>query len=637
MQNPKLDEASSDDGSHARRFLALQRRFAEIEALLGNASSKRPPAFTVDEISRVIHRIAAGMRRRLDEIESEPPPPLSDRLGSWMIRTLSAQSNRRLDPLHTHILRFADYLFRNLAELGELDEVAGEMLAYWIPAWSVLLLNDADALFRSNHPARRFFELLVRVAGGLDAYSGRRMRSFVRDAQRLELKCVHYGRENNVDFNSPTEEFVELLAVYQRENQVIEQRFIAKEEGSSNIRSAPVIVNDKMRQSLEGRCLARWVFDFLQNVWCKYLTVVYLREGVASTEWKEGMAAVETLLWSLEISDAREMRQAYGEKIDSAVQYLRQGVEVIYSGVDSTELFFSRLEETHVAIMMDRPPELGEMVEIPRTRVQQKQRDAEQRPAWPGRPPLVGEWYLWQEQARTLRCRLIEDNRRHSYMLFANFSGIQVARLDYEAVRRALSEGGLRRIEDAPLFPRLLAAALQRWQQDLEQREKELQRFLDAQKNAERRALEQEQRKQELERREQARQAEEMRAQAQAAAQAELQRQARERAIVEKVESLGQLQLGATVELIDDENRRITSSLGLILKRSGKMIFVDRFGKKTAELLPRELATKIVDGSAQVLNFGVAFEQTLQSVIGTEEETMKRRSNHSTTEGNQDA
>ncbi len=80
------------------------------------------------------------------------------------------------------------------------------------------------------------------------------------------------------------------------------------------------------------------------------------------------------------------------------------------------------------------------------------------------------------------------------------------------------------------------------------------------------------------------------------------------------------MQSGGWLEYIGADDQRISCKLGLRLKSSGKMIFVDNLGRKVIELRSVELAERIVDGNAAILDFGVAFDSTLSGLINERSE-----------------
>jgi hypothetical protein len=204
-----------------------------------------------------------------------------------------------------------------------------------------------------------------------------------------------------------------------------------------------------------------------------------------------------------------------------------------------------------------------------------------------------GDWYLLNDGTRRVRGRIVENNQRNGYVLFANLSGIKVARLTYAAADEARRSGGLCRVDSRPVFDRVLALALDDWASALDrlQSDREARGLRDAGAARERDS-----------------------ARAQATGRAQARREARERAVSSTAEAIRRMQPGGLLEFIDEDERRVTCRLALVLRSSRKLVFVDGVGRKVVELLPGELAERVVAGSAQVLDYGASFDETLQGL-----------------------
>jgi hypothetical protein len=233
---------------------------------------------------------------------------------------------------------------------------------------------------------------------------------------------------------------------------------------------------------------------------------------------------------------------------------------------------------------------------------------------------------------------LIEKNLEHGYCLFTNLSGILIAKPDFDELDHLLSAGGLQRMDAIPAFDNALAytgAELRRQIPGLEQQVREAEAaWQEAQRRekqqlaaerlhrleAERRHKEEQRRLQEEAQRREEQRREEERRQARAQTLAREQEEARRQVLEQILETVARMQPGGWLELLQEDNRRVSCKLGLRLKSSGKMVFVDSLGRKVAEFRQRELAEKIVDGSAAILDYGVAFDSTLGDLINERSE-----------------
>jgi hypothetical protein len=289
-----------------------------------------------------------------------------------------------------------------------------------------------------------------------------------------------------------------------------------------------------------------------------------------------------------------------------------------------------QLDSVHIAIMAGDEPGAHEMVQVP---TQNPSVTTGMLPAHKTHPRLgeighlrPGEWLHWHDGERESRCRLVENDREKRYLLLGNLSGIRVARLDYHAAAEALDAAELRLIDKTPVFDRLLALALGDWKTLLDKRAQLLAQTLrerqiqEAREHAQ--ARERARRQAEALDEEKQRKEAEQRALEEAEAACRTQREALEKAISQRTLEMRRLQPGAMVELINEQDRPMTCQLALVLRSTRKMVFVDHIGRRVAELRPEELAARVVEGSAQVRDYGVAFDEKLHQLIKQRSDAM---------------
>jgi hypothetical protein len=75
------------------------------------------------------------------------------------------------------------------------------------------------------------------------------------------------------------------------------------------------------------------------------------------------------------------------------------------------------------------------------------------------------------------------------------------------------------------------------------------------------------------------------------------------------------LAVGSWVELRDEVGIAQRLKVAVKLPSSGKLILVDRDGIRSAEFEREVFAARLLDGSAQILNQGPKFEDTLAKVV----------------------
>jgi hypothetical protein len=626
-------------------FERLLDRLVAIENQIEPHAKPLDPTLVLDEL----RRLAVPWAQRWGETEMPTAGVCqAPGLGNLLTAHLARSANSCLAVEHVQLLRLSDAIFRHLATEADLDPMAQQVLCGLQPAVVSQWLSSPEAMLLPSHPVRRLFELLVRVTRGLDEQAGKHAFSLAAKIRKHLVSTVEPVLEARSALMDTIAKLTDLLNRHQHEVRQQELRLIGQERGEIQLTDTRRLVTQEIRQRIEGRTLPRALIGFLTETWEKYLQATYLTEGPDSPSWQQGLETVDELIWSVTLRDADTMRGAYSDRINPMLVRLRRGAASVQSGSESFDSFMEQLDAVHIAIMAGDEPDPDQMALVP----------GEHRPsssvvslhdrAHPRLPEIralrPGEWLHWHDGERERRCRLVENDRSLGYLLLGNLSGIRVARLDHVDAAEALATGRLRPIAKSPVFDRLLRLALQDWRAHLEKRVQVLARTLrerqaqetqarmeaDAQRareiqEAQRREqerLERERRQAEALAEEKQRQEAERRAREEAETARRAQQEARAKAITQRTLELERLQPGAVVELINGQDQPMTCKLALVLRSSRKMVFVDHIGRRVAELRPEELAVRVVEGSAQVRDFGTAFDEKLHQLIKQRSDTM---------------
>ncbi len=540
-----------------------------------------------------------------------------------------------LSTRHAALIQFAEDLFRYVESSCDLDSAAYAVVQYLKIGMARTLILDPRALERRDHPVRLFCEYLISSLKGYDRRSGSRADALMGRVAGVVKSVVETPLAAEAAYEAAYEaarrELIALIDTFDQDSSMFARNLIAKEKGEASRCDARLTVNRAILEAVSGKRLPLVLLQFLQQIWSKYLYITHLRQGMDSREWREGIDDIGVLARSLDIRDRDGLFRFYGTHLSKTLDRLRAGADSIYGDAALAERFFEVMDQICVETLAGRDQEIEDLTDLTTTSEDGLQDGPEALVVNAANRKLVeslrvGRWYHFTEKGMALRCQLIERNQKHRYCLFANLSGIKVARQEYAQAARAVESGLLQPIDTAPVLDRAMAYAGERLVEKIAQLENqalEAER-LRAEAHERQRQEESALRLQQLQQarlREQARVLEEKRrrAQEQAKRQAEAQersaRLARERALHQVLADVERMQSGGRVDLIDGDRRKVTCKLGLKLKSSGKMIFVDHLGRKMCELLPEDLATRIIDGSAGILDYGVAFDDTLRDLI----------------------
>jgi hypothetical protein len=606
----RISELDQSIRLHARLDERVLSR-ENFETLLADLSLKRP--------------VAGG-----DAGTSDPDSLLLGIHQALQAKTAQGANPTLLSILQAGLLQSTEHIFNYLRYETDTDTKAFALIGHLQLPVTRLLARDDTFLSDPNHAMRRLCEMLLRICRLFDAYSGSRAERLMRDLGTAVGGLAICAPEDQDSLQKIIDRVVEVFDLHNQESAELARKLIVGEQGACLQQNAKQVVNREIFQAVEGLRLPQVFVRFLERVWSKYLYVTYLRRGTDSREWGSGVKIIRLLADSLHIRGRDTMFRYYGKHIPAALRSLSDGAASVHQEATLTGRLLAELNAVHQAILNEQPVDTSQWLAVRSANPDNLARTA-QKPTKRIDALLPGHWYKLEIDDHERRCKLIERNLEHGYCLFSNLSGIRIARLEFSDTDRLVSEGKLRRMEDLSAFNPALkfcVAQLQKQMPGLERQALEAEQVWDeAERQAKQQAAEERLRQREEQRRrdEEVRQQEKLRAEEntrrdQAEAEARKRQEVRNQQIELALKKVEQMQSGGWLEYIGADDQRISCKLGLRLKSSGKMIFVDNLGRKVIELRSVELAERIVDGNAAILDFGVAFDSTLSGLINERSE-----------------
>ncbi|MEB0009612.1 MULTISPECIES: DUF1631 domain-containing protein [unclassified Pseudomonas] len=353
-----------------------------------------------------------------------------------------------------------------------------------IPMLKVAVL-DKSFFSRGTHPARR---LLNEIASAALGWGGR--DDNLRDS--LYLRVEHIVQRLLNDFVDDPAIFSELLADFltftndeRRRSELLEQRTRDAEEGRARAELARQRVQQELNQRLLGKTLPEAVVRLLEEAWSKVLLLTCLKHGEQSTEWSAGLAAMDDLIWSVELHSEADARQRLLDLVPGLLKSLRDGLTSAAFDPFATGEFFSQLEALHVqafhhfARQQDHQEDNLAASELASEMVQVVEEivliAAGEQPV--GEPLVrladddvallqvdtlrVGCWVEMQEDDdQAMRCKLatiIEPTGRY---IFVNRRGMKVLEKTRMGLAVEFRRGAIRLLDDALLFDRALESVI---------------------------------------------------------------------------------------------------------------------------------------------------------------------------------
>lgn len=552
---------------------------------------------------------------------------------------LSGQAEMPIDLLDLALPGSAAHADATLAALfwskwQRQSDLHADFLAALEPLSRALTAVPAAQWIRSEqHPLWRLLELLQSSGAGYQPELGRAGEKLLSDLQPLWV-ALDRG-------DWPTALMTAEAQWQQEQNRLqrLEQRLIASERGLLRNRRAQQQAARVLNRALAGKRLSAAMLTYMHDVWYRELQWCLLQFGEEGREWQRRVDLTTRLVDSLQDpGDDGEQRQRLYGLIPEISAALRATLSEHAPEQAVLEQQLALIEVHHLALLKGRPLATAACTLIPNddpwsdatTTVSS---DLLQRVA----TLELGTWFLFRDGDSESRIKLVLKMDDTAQLLFLNRVGVKALQKTFDEFAYLLALDAvapLPAVDHARLALRqLLVQLLQRGMQRQRVRTEEECR----EKEEQRRAAEEAQNRRAAKEKAIAEAAALAAAQEQAAAQARLeveqrareQEQLRRHAVQQELpgdadqrarnarQSALLLAVGSWVELRDEVGGAQRLKLAVKLPSSGKFIFVDREGVRRAELERDVFVTKLVEGSARMLDAGPQFEDSLARVVGS--------------------
>ncbi len=516
-----------------------------------------------------------------------------------------------LDHEQLAILKFTDQLFDNFLINCRLHSSLHPLLNAFRPVVAKILLQQ-QLPWQDSHPLAQIIHCLYSNALGWQPEQGRAAERFLQQLGNIILPA-----SNSID-----EKLLALEQFFAGESQRInklEKRLYDAETGALHTRHAQQLSAKTLNQQMAGKKLPAVISQFLQGPWRDSMQLMILSQGKDSDGWRQILKLTETLIWSFQPFDKTdsEYQQHVYQSISEISEELR-GVALGLHHSSKLDEELAAIEREHLNILRgaaldyaafqlieNKDPLLNSQVSISSNLVKQAGEYSE------------GQWFIDSSDHSDKRIKLSIKLPQAQQLLFTNFLGIKSAQYNYEEFAYLLSSKLMVPLPGRAPFQatgeKIITTLQDRYKRHRQQAAAEAIR-------------EAEQRQQQEQERQAAREKalREARAHAEAQKAAQLkarkeEEQLRQQQVLEQREKsvyqqLSQLAIGGIISF-RQTNQSEHCKLAAIIQSTGDYIFVNRQGIKQESLNRSQLARRLLDGSAKLIDIGSNFDNTLETVV----------------------
>lgn len=354
---PSTHPASAEPVLDANATVAnseqLQLAFSELQAMLselrGNVfPARQTPADAVPITSNDLMRLLTHMQQHLPS-QSQHDQDLRKQLDQLLLRaSANSKETRIVGQVDDDVINLVSMLFEFILDDHNLPDSLKALIArLQIPLLKVAVL-DKTFFNRGNHPARRLLNEIASAALGWSDQDAERRDSLYQKIESIVQRTLTDFSDDPNIFNELLADFIAFTGKERRRSELLEQRTRDAEEGRALAETARVHVEQELNTRLLGKTLPEVVVQLLQDAWSKVLLLTYLKNGPDSSQWRDNLATMDDLIWSIEPHEDVAARLKLLQLVPALLRQLREGFSNAAIDPFITSDFFSRLEALHV-------------------------------------------------------------------------------------------------------------------------------------------------------------------------------------------------------------------------------------------------------------------------------------------------
>lgn len=286
-------------------------------AWLGEADRSAPVAAEEAEVLALLRELLAESRTRPEQTASVPPrtalasAEVDAALGALQARTPTAQTPRSVPDIRQALLAQSRLQRGQAATLSGEDNdtfellnllytAIGRELRQGAPSNALLdrlqvpllrvALQDRAFFVREQHPARQLLNAVAEAGAAWMTEDETDPQLNTRLQHAVDHVVTHYDGDATV-FDSANQKLQQHLQAMARKAEVSERRHVEAARGRDKLDLAKARATEVIEQAVGGGSLPKFLRTLLDQAWTDVLTLVLLRHGEDSAEWRKHVEA----------------------------------------------------------------------------------------------------------------------------------------------------------------------------------------------------------------------------------------------------------------------------------------------------------------------------------------------------------
>ncbi len=367
-----------------------------------------------------------------------------------------------------------------------------------IPLLKVALL-EREFFTRKSHPARQLLNRLAATAVGWDERQGNDDPLF-RKVESIVQTIVDRFEDDTSLFAQLLEDLDEFLRREEERAEVRAERSAKVMEGQERLEVAKSTTLEEIEPRVSGEVNLDFVREFVAKHWKNLLFITCARQGKDSDAWKQAVATMDDLIWSVKPKHTLEERKRLVAMQPTLLSNLRSGMERLSVPATERDDFIAKLVHAHGRTAVNKDAEVDEQQErsktaaastndstdqpqerathvsspaIPSAATPKRRKQAEKQPAAVNdqynervRMLKTGTWMeLSGNNGKAIRAKLSWISPITGTYLFTDRQGLKAGNLTLDELAQLLRSGRARVLNSTPLMDRAVGTVLKQYQQ----------------------------------------------------------------------------------------------------------------------------------------------------------------------------
>ena len=215
-------------------------------------------------------------------------------------------------------------------------------------------IADKSFFAKKTHPARHLLDTFGEIAVRLPADFGSDSGTFVHLEAIVQHLLDNFEEDVGV-FDTVREQLKGVISAEDKRVEDATRAVAERVAQTENLAVAKTAAEEEVKIRAQAHAIPGAVLEFLVEQWLRVLLLVHAKSGRASAEWKEALATMDELVWSVEPKHTPEERRKLAALVPGLVKRLVAGMSAIGTDAAVRERFFGELMKHHTHGLEAKP------------------------------------------------------------------------------------------------------------------------------------------------------------------------------------------------------------------------------------------------------------------------------------------